>query len=175
MQHLIDAVHAALDQQNWYAALMTALTLPDICGDLEEPGSQSGQRYRAWFDRYLAERYVARGMPQPMPSPDGTRTMIVEADVVFLSALDCYVLRCAYLHNGSFDVTGQRKRDVLDGFIFVAPRPYVRQHCNRINDALQLQVDVFCRELTDGVKKWLDDVAGNAAVQQRMQAMAYIH
>ena len=40
----IDAVRDALAQKNWYAALALALTLPDICGDLQKPKRGVGAR-----------------------------------------------------------------------------------------------------------------------------------
>jgi hypothetical protein len=34
MQHLVDSVRKDLQNENWYAALFMALTLPDICGKI---------------------------------------------------------------------------------------------------------------------------------------------
>ncbi len=31
-------------------------------------------------------------------------------------------------------------------------------HCNMIDDTLQLQVDMFCADICDGVRKWISEV-----------------
>jgi hypothetical protein len=73
---------------------------------------------------------------------------------------DCYALRCSFLHQGLSDITEQRARRVLSDFRFVHPDPNGRlvPHCNRFRDAvhdvLQLQVDLFCRDICAGVEQW---------------------
>src|SRR5260221_10862247 len=108
MQDLVTSVRNAIAQGNWYAALSLALALPDICGFLESPNDGSQRRYVAWCNQFLSPRYThAIG-----PNRD---------QHVFLSGQDCYALRCAFLHEGSDDVTRQRARQALESFVFVEP------------------------------------------------------
>ena len=95
---------------------MVALTLPDIAGKIEYPISSSRVRYSSWFNKYVGERYKSR---------IGARN----EEHTFLSGNDCYALRCAYLHEGVTDISGQKSRDVLDDFIFVALKEGSRVHC----------------------------------------------
>ena len=108
----LDSVESALTDHNWHAALAVALILPDICAKLEAPSSTSRDRYVSWFNAYLKPKYVAevRGQPEE-----------------FLSGEDLYALRCAYLHEGADDITGQDAQRALDSFRFVAPCRQERQ------------------------------------------------
>jgi len=161
MQRFIDATRAAVGTANWYAALSLALTMPDICGRLEAPASGSQARYTSWYDQYLLARYQGRVGPDRVLH-------------TFLSANDCYALRCAYLHQGEFGIEDQRAQQALASFHFTPPRPGMLIHNNQINNTLQLQVDVFCNDVSAGVEAWLQAVAGDAAIQARMAKLATI-
>jgi len=140
-QPLREAVEQAIAQGNWYAALMTTLTLPDIIGRIEDPTTSSSARYIDWFDRFVGARYSATVGRDPQPT-------------VFLTGADCYALRCALLHEGSDSILRQRARSSLEAFRFVAPRPGRIVHNNRIRDTLLVQVDIFCRDVIAGVASW---------------------
>ncbi|MBA7504750.1 hypothetical protein ES706_03404 [subsurface metagenome] len=108
MKQLIDSVESSIKAENWYAALILTLTLPDIAGKIDNPNSASNSRYAAWFDKYVGEKYKAK----------------IGADKVehiFLSGNDCYALRCSFLHEGKSEIVHQRARNVLDDFEFVVP------------------------------------------------------
>jgi|PersoiStandDraft_1058852.scaffolds.fasta_scaffold38984_2 hypothetical protein len=53
MKRFTNAIANSLKDQNWYAALTLALTLPDACGRMEDPGVGSEARYTAWWDKYM--------------------------------------------------------------------------------------------------------------------------
>src|SRR6266851_8533311 len=116
MNRFITAIRNATAQRNWYAALVTALALPDICGFLESPNVGSQQRYIRWFNQYLLGRYTG---------------LVGEESHVFLSGEDCYALRCSYLHEGGDNIMRQRARAALESFRFVAPRPGFTVHNNQ--------------------------------------------
>jgi len=109
MQRFIDAVTNGIQQKNWYGALGMALTLPDICGRLENPNMASEKRFVAWWDKYLLATYTKNIGPKRIAH-------------VFLSGADAYALRCSYLHEGSGETLNQRARDALERFHFVTPR-----------------------------------------------------
>jgi hypothetical protein len=160
MRHLVESVRTALDGMNWYAALSVALALPDICAKVHDPSQRySRARYVAWFDRYLANTY---------------RRIVAGRPIEFLNGDDCYALRCAYLHEGEFDISTQRSRKILEAYEFVATPQGTTVHLNRSNTALQLQIDMFCEEICAGVEAWLVDVAGLRDVQARLAALPRI-
>ena len=162
MNELVTAIESAIADKNWVAALFVALSIPDICGYLESPSERAGSRYERWFQEYAAARYSMRSGPE-------------QEHIQFLLGSDCYVLRCALLHQCQETISEQRKREVIDRFHFVAPTDFGVVHCNRINDVLQLQVDIFCMDLVVGLIQWTRDVASDRTIQGRMQKMLKIY
>lgn len=166
MKQLKEAVRQAIAQGNWYAALATALTLPDICGWLEEPNMGVGERYKLWYDNYVKEKYTL---------------FYDESEKVkstCLSGTDCYALRCAYLHNGKDDITEQDARESLNKFLFLTPSKSGERSKHLLTKAvddgtkvltrLQLEVDKFCEDICCGVDQWEIDVAMKDEVQKRL-------
>jgi hypothetical protein len=158
MVRFTNAVRSAIEQKNWYSALTLSLTLPDICGKLESPTVKSGERYIAWWDKYLLENYTVK-------SP---------LNKIFLSGSDAYALRCAYLHEGGDDVSEQKAQDALTRFIFIEPPASGTIHCNLSNTALQLQVNIFCADICEGVDKWIIDTKDNKDIQERARKLLNI-
>lgn len=164
MKRFLHSVDIALKAHDWYGALSTALTLPDICGRIEAPDQGSKPRYIDWFNRYLLQRYTAQIGPQ-------------RTTHVFLHGEDCYALRCSYLHEGGGSIVDQRARKALNSFHFITPPPNNNLvHMNQSGNVLQLQVDIFCREMCAAVEKWIDDIVkGNAQLEARMVNLLEIH
>lgn len=160
MKHLLDAIDQALIHSNWYAALSVALTIPDICGCLEDPGAKTGARYKKWFNKYLLAHYTRKVGP-------------LETEHVFLSADDCYALRCAFLHEGSDDITAQAAQKVLERFVFVKPLAGI-SHLNQYQKQLVLQVDRFCLEIIEAGEKWLAAKGSEPEIAKRLSQMARI-
>ena len=50
MNNFIDSLRKALITENWYAVLFISLTLPDICGKIDEPDKGSKIRTINWFN-----------------------------------------------------------------------------------------------------------------------------
>ena len=127
MENIIKAIQLSLQTENYTAALMISLTIPDICGKMEGK-TNSSKRYIEWFDKYMKEKY------------DG-----------YLSAKDCYAIRCAVLHEASDDIIQHPKQEILEKFYFLTRGA----HCNRFSnigfgnpnydnkETLQLSVSIF--------------------------------
>jgi hypothetical protein len=157
MERFTEAIKQSLLDKNWYAALFMSLTMPDICGNLSYPSKKSDDRYKAWFDEYLSKKY--------------TRVVGGQHQHVFLSAPDCYALRCALLHAGSDDVTGQKAKDVLTRFSFSTRS----SHCNQIGSILLLNVSKFCEDIVDAISEWQSRVATDNEIQERIKKLITIH
>ena len=164
MNHLTDAVRAALRAHNWYAALALALTLPDICAGLEGTHTKSSAaRYIAWCESYLVPMYTARvGRSR--------------SEHTFIEAGDCYALRCALLHEGSDSIVNQRAQQALSNFRFIAyPSDDPVVHCNQFNDVLVLQVNVFCEDICKAVDQWVSEVvASDDEIRERVDGLMKI-
>jgi len=164
MKNFIDATRTAINSKNWYAALALALTVPDICGRLEDPSTKSSEkRYIKWYNKYMLNKYEHEMGP---------------ANILhtFLGGSDLYALRCAYLHQGEFGINEQGAKKVLEHFHFTAPRPGFLIHNNYYekNGVLQLQVDCFCLDVCEAVEQWLQDVKGDKDIQNRIASLATI-
>lgn len=165
MKRFTNAIRGSAAQGNWYAALTSALILPDICGRLIDPKKDSGARYALWFDEWMGDNYRS--------NIGSTRQLHV-----FFSGSDCYALRCSLLHQGEVDIADQRAqkiRKALNDFHFITPPPSGMVHCNQVDSTLQLQTDIFALEMADAVDAWADSVKNDPIVQQRMGGLLVIH
>ncbi|WP_279025099.1 hypothetical protein [Gibbsiella quercinecans] len=163
MINFTKALEMSIKTKNWYSVLFISLTLPDICGKIEEPNSNSSkQRTINWCDKYLTPIYT---------STIGHSRRVS----VFLSGSDFYALRCAYLHEGSSDITSQRAREVLENFLFIQPidgEGYI--HRNRLDNTLQLQVDEFGKDVLNAVQSWLNDIKDNPEKTNKINSLLEI-
>ena len=162
LELLCESAEASVRSQNWYSALMMALTLPDICASLgSENGKSSRTLYAEWFDENVGDHYKIRiGRDEEL--------------FTFLGGDDCYALRCAFLHHGMSDITDQRAQRALTNFKFVVPPKGLQIHCNLWDEVLQLQVDLFVNDIINSVRSWREKVRGQETVEMRLNNMAEI-
>ena len=161
MKHLVAAVEQAVKEKNWYAALSVTLSLPDICGALEATSGRASQSaFVAWFDKHVKPSFATNVGPRGDPDH-------------LLCGSDCYALRCAYLHQGDFDIRDQRARAVLDRVRFIEAASGWAKHRDRFSGVLQLQVDLFCSEVCRAVNEWAGAIS-DPAVSARIQSLARI-
>jgi hypothetical protein len=88
MDHVIDQIKGTYDAGFPFAALMIALTVPDICANLELPPAATNERqqarYKRWFNANLATR------------------------ITRITADDCWSLRCGVVHESVFGNKDQK-------------------------------------------------------------------
>ncbi|ENH96894.1 hypothetical protein J416_08277 [Gracilibacillus halophilus YIM-C55.5] len=153
INNFIISIMSAIENENWYAALSISLTLPDICSKIEKPKNSPNDRYPKWFDKYVSKYYTVYHRNSKINT--------------FLTGNDAYALRCSFLHQGETNIEEQKARKVLNDYVFVAPLANSIVHNNKVNDTLQLQVDIFCKDIIEGIKEWLDDVKNNKEINER--------
>ena len=161
MERFTNSIRTALNANDWYGALITALTLPDICGRIETPNEGSNRRYARWFSEWVEPSYTME---------------VAGVKHVFLSGNDCYALRCSLLHEGGENIEEQRAREALDNFHFIMPPPNGNSfHKIQSNQSLLLQVDIFCNDVADSVDRWTaSENANDPEVIQRMEGLLKI-
>lgn len=162
MDDLIYALESSIVNKNWYGSLFIALSIPDICGYLESPTVTSQIRYERWFEKYLSQKYSSHIGPN--------RELHI-----FLSPSDCYALRCALLHEGRDEITGQRAREALDRFHFTEPPQSGYIHCNQTDNILQLQVDEFCKDMLSGLREWFLNVQNEPDIINRINNILKVY
>jgi len=133
VQNLLDQVQKGLGANLYYLSLFVALSLPDICGAIDSKnGEATSKKYKEWFDEYIASKYSG-----------------------FLTGEDCYRFRCSLLHQGS----SQHPKSAYSRVLFVEPIGTTNVfHNNVMNDALNIDVRIFCNDMIEGAKKWLQKV-----------------
>lgn len=130
MKDFLEQIQAGLRANLYYLSLFAALAVPDICGAI---GSVNGvahrNKYKDWFGKYVAHKYKW-----------------------CLTDEDCYFFRCSLLHQGS----SQHPKSGYSRVIFVEPSATTNIfHCNIMNDALNIDVRIFCNDIIEGAKVWL--------------------
>ena len=161
MERFFTSIEKAINANDLYGALSTALTIPDIAGKLENPDLGVGARYKEWYRNWLQDTYTGTG-----PAVGGH---------VFLSDEDCYGLRCSYLHAGGGELERKAKH-TLERFHFIERPKWGSAHRNQLNNVLQLQVDEFCMEMVEAGRRWFQWAQANRPdIVQRMDALLIIH
>lgn len=155
MERFIASIERSIDTKNWYAAIALALTLPDICGWLCDPGKGSKQRYTEWFDKYLLQKY---------------KNNFFGPDFAFLTSGDCYAIRCSFLHEGGEEISRQRAREVLSRITFST----TGSHLIKVNDVLLLNVSAFCNEVIEAVRAWVSDEGTRQDIKDRINELIII-
>ena len=179
MRSFIEALEKCIQTENWYGALFIALTLPDICGSVDEPNLGPAKRSINWFDRYLSCYFKSNSPLINSPNPRIREKILNKPDHVkngaFMTGGDFFALRCAYLHQGLDDLSDHGKaKCILDKFVFVFSH-YTLQHLNLTSNALQVDVVIFCQNIAAAVNSWLAEISGDSEKQERIQTMAKIH
>lgn len=137
MRDVLTQIGDGLRANLYYLSLFTALAIPDICGAIDsEDGLATKEGFIQWFDKYVGSRYAG-----------------------FLTGEDCYYFRCSILHQGST----QHSRSGYLRILFVEPSATSNVfHCNVMNDALNIDVRVFCMDIIQGALAWLHEVEDNS-------------
>ncbi|MGA2036505.1 MAG: hypothetical protein ABSH04_02855 [Acidimicrobiales bacterium] len=152
MNDYLDQVEAAAnDSRFYYLALAGSLVIPDICGALEsKDGGATGDRYKTWFDTHVAPRNVSYFTRKP-----------------YLTGEDCYRFRCSFLHQGRT----QHPKSGYTRILFIEPGPNpIIGHMNIVNDALNIDVRLFCTEMVDSARQWLTGVVGTEPYETNLNA-----
>ena len=91
----IAEIEKALGLELYNCALALTLTLPDVCGKAEFPELPNGERYKKWFSVYATPFFTAESICLPTEE---------KIEHTWLTAKECWALRCAFLHAGNYDV-----------------------------------------------------------------------
>lgn len=150
MHALVDQLETSLTSGQYFLSLYVALTIPDIAGAMSsENGRATGAKYADWFETWVQPRMmetVLAAVPQeqhqyirPMDHP--------------LSGEACYQFRCSLLHQSSTQHPGSPYARI----IFIEPGATTNVvHYGRLNDALCIDLNLFCREMIEAARIWLD-------------------
>ena len=154
MNTIIQQARDCLEQGYYYPALITCLTLPDICGAIDgDDGKASRKKYESWYDDYVPTSLkeaneIAFGIEYPLETPKGCSR---------LTGKESYIFRCSLLHEGKT----VHEKSSFERILFIDPSSGISVgHDNLINNVLHIDLNVFCYSVIIGVEKWLNKVQG---------------
>ena len=169
MRILIEQVESSLASGFYYLSLFGALAIPDIAGALSsEDGEASGKKYAEWYEVWVRPRFleVVRASV-----PEHARPYIKDIENP-LSGDACYRFRCSLLHQGS----SQHPKSPYGRIIFIEPGTTTNVvHYGRMNDALCIDLNLFCREVTSGARLWLQTVEQTQQYNNNYERFARRH
>ncbi|MCV3282724.1 hypothetical protein [Aeromonas veronii] len=152
MELLIKQLENSLESRNYYLSLFTALTLPDIAGAMDsDDGLASGAKYKSWYEKWVRPRFYEMLIES---LPVEAREYMSEIENPF-DGDACYLFRCSLLHQGRT----VHPKNKYSRIFFVEPGATTSTfHYNTMNDALNIDLVSFCREIIAGAKMWLAEV-----------------
>lgn len=112
---------------------------------MESPHGQATRSlYEQWFDKHVGGNYIVNGAP-------------------WFTGVDCYRLRCSFLHEGS--TTHGKSR--FARFVFTEPNAQGNSvHLNLVGDSLNLGIPEFTREMADAATAWFGANRSSATFKQ---------
>ncbi|MCC8941365.1 hypothetical protein H8A99_34260 [Bradyrhizobium sp. Arg68] len=151
---IIEEIERAISLKLGYLALTVALTIPSICGALENPsGTDDGGRYRKWYKQYVGSKFKN------------------------LTPADCYSLRNGVVHQGRFGTDSQK----YDRVVFVPPTdnnmrlsgsPILRFTApGAPPTCLLLELREFCEAMIAGAREWFATAQTSPVVQRNMERL----
>jgi hypothetical protein len=150
MRTLISQIESSLGSGAYYLSLFGALAIPDIAGALSsQDGEASGKKYVEWYEQWVRPRFaeVVRASV-----PEHARSYVKDIESP-LTGDACYRFRCSLLHQGS----SQHPKSPYSRIIFIEPGTTTNVvHYSQLNDALCIDLNLFCREVISGACLWLD-------------------
>lgn len=165
MEVILNAIENACISGVPFVGVLAALTIPDIAGAVDNPGTRSQARYAQWVDSHFlphAPAYREHG----------------------LDGFAFYALRCKLLHEGLTDpskapaaqssAVGSQKRLVAFNF-----GPGLVMHlCSATNATGDswtiLRAETFCNDLTRAARAWMHLRRSDAAAAVRLAALVDI-
>jgi hypothetical protein len=170
MQRFTEAGRRAIKDGNLYAGLSLALTLPDICGSLEDPGpGKSQRRYERWCEQWFEPQFTSRANP------------LTGDPMIFIRAEDVFQLRCSLIHSGTAEIEAS-KRSGVDKFIFfdqtAGTHLNVFHNCtlNGVQaNLIQLKADLFSEEMFKAAEKWDAATVGDRNIHAKKAKLLFIH
>lgn len=159
MDHVFDQIRGVRDAGFPYAALMIALSVPDICANLslDEGAGKTGQkaRYQRWFDENLADK------------------LLLDRD-------DCYSIRCGVFHQG----TSANKDKKFGVVVFSVGPPFTQSEMGEVIDnttgtnygrVLTVEVSFLTETVIAAAQEWLERQAENKTVQKNLKDLIAPH
>lgn len=156
---LISSIQLSLNSRNWYSAIFLSLAVPDICSSVDSPNTHStAKRYTQWFNSYMSDRKNCNSV-----------------DYGYLTAEDCYALRCSMYHHGVSDISMQKKKKAIEGVVFLATGEGFKLHnCKLPEDKISIDITEFCLDMIYACQKWINFIINDKGKVQHLNNIMQI-
>lgn len=132
-ERILKEIDVALENDLYYVALFTALTLPDICGALDsQHGEASKDSYIAWFDTYVKPH-------------TGNH----------FNGFECYSFRCSMLHQGRVQHPPRLRYEKV---LFLDPIRFNAVHDVVVDRVLYIDIFLLTYAMTRYAREWYERV-----------------
>ena len=136
MKRFLKEIEQALNSGLYLIALHSCVTLPDICGALmSETGIATPDAYKRWYVQY-GQKYVS----------------------CRLLAEDCYLFRSSFLHQAKTVPSPRGNQTATYSRIMFTLPGQNLFHDNILEEALNLDLGVFCKGMITATEKWIEDM-----------------
>jgi hypothetical protein len=162
MDFILDASESTSRHGHSFPALGTALTVPDIAGAVDSPGTGSQSRYAKWIDDWFCLSF-----------PDYVKHHI--------DGFGLYALRCKLLHEGLTDPSkapaAARSSAAADKrLIAFNVGPEISMHrCTSADTSGEtwtvLRAETFCEEIVTAARTWLAARKADPVAMNRLQSL----
>ena len=130
---IIEDINKCLDNNIYLSALITALTLPDICGKAMYPNNKPKERYVKWYDQYIGQY---------------EKTELIEKEgIPYPSGEVVYNLRNSLVHTGNPNIN-EKTCDIQEFDLLIEDK---NKYCIYIGSA-GVRTDYLCGEVIGKTK-----------------------
>ncbi len=156
MEDLLRQIELSLENNLYYLALFSILTLPDMCGAIDSiDGKASESNYINWFDKYVTPKY----------------------DENYLDGEVVYKYRCSTLHQG----TSSHPKNKYARLMFFEPaisdkvnlrfegrHVLVLKGVDDNDSSLMLDLKIFCLAIIEATNEWLSEKKDDDLLKKNM-------
>ena len=147
----LSEIEEALNRKMYIAALYIAVTLPDVCGQVEYQRGNEKTKYMKWYEKYVEPNYQ-------LSSPYGD-------DMPYMNSEVMYYLRNNLLHNGTPNTIKEKIHNIrfrIDHFYLVVGNLHRGQFSHvsfdkqyRIKDrSLTINIESLCTTLVKAARDY---------------------
>lgn len=138
MLEILNDIKKACKADALRSAYALALTLPDICGQIEYPQKSCKERYSLWIDNFLEET-ENNGIIDIIIADKESQHKAIKIDGAMY-----YKLRCQYLHAGNTDLMEENGEGIDFQFVITGTQDegYYANLLFSIKDKKVLLVDI---------------------------------
>jgi len=143
---ILAQIERALERNCHFLAVMSTLTLPDVCAALSSPdGRSTPDSYKRWYAQWVGAKYPA------------------------ISPQDMYMLRCGVVHQGTLGPPDMQYNRVA---FMILPTFHcclsVQERDGVTDSVFQVHAGTFCHDVMESVREWFATAKDDQTVKANL-------